>query len=170
MDELHIRRDLRPGDVGAIVRLHGTVYGAEHGLDHTFETYVARSVADAVDGGFPAADEGVWLVEADGALVGMIALTREDADAARVRWFVFTPAVRGRGLGRRLVDEVVAFADAAGYDRIVLETFDRLATAAHLYRSHGFVRREARERELWGQRLTIEQYTRRRPLRAAAAG
>jgi ribosomal protein S18 acetylase RimI-like enzyme len=163
MDDVHIRRELRPGDVGAIVRLHGLVYGAEHGLDHTFETYVARTVADVVEGGFPADDEGVWLVEAGDELVGMLALTREAPDAARVRWFVFQPALRGRGLGRRLVDELVAFADAAGYERIVLETFDRLATAAHLYRSHGFALREAAERDLWGQRLRIEQYTRLRP-------
>ena len=57
---------------------------------------MARSVADAVDGGFPAADEAV-LVE-QGARSGVIALTASGS-AARVRWFLFGRRAR-RGLGR----------------------------------------------------------------------
>ena len=42
MLDLVVRTTLRPGDVDAIVRLHGSVYSRELGFDSTFEEYVAQ--------------------------------------------------------------------------------------------------------------------------------
>ena len=49
-----IRRDLRPGDLGAIVAHHGKVYCPEYGVDSTFEANVGASVAAAGARSFPA--------------------------------------------------------------------------------------------------------------------
>ena len=54
--DMDVREGLRPGDLGAIVELHGRLYAAEHGLDHRFEAGVARTLAELVLGGFPRAD------------------------------------------------------------------------------------------------------------------
>ncbi len=45
--DLSIRRELRPGDLGAIIAHHGRVYLPEFGLDSNFEAHVAASVAAA---------------------------------------------------------------------------------------------------------------------------
>src|SRR3990167_5277769 len=43
-----LRSELRPGDLGRIVWLHGTVYAHECGFDPTFEAYVAGPLAEFV--------------------------------------------------------------------------------------------------------------------------
>ena len=66
---------------------------------------------------------------------------------------------RGRGIGDRLVDEVVTWARSEGYARLVLEVGDQNAPATRLYERHGFLptgcgrtlpppRAHVREREL----------------------
>lgn len=49
-----------------------------------------------------------------------------------------SPAVRGRGLGRRLLRAALKEASAMGYERVVLTTSRRLPAAVALYRSEGF--------------------------------
>jgi GNAT superfamily N-acetyltransferase len=109
--------------------------------------------------GWPAERECVWIVERDGDLAGSIALTDDGDDTAGLRWFALEPSLRGRGLGRQLVGEVVAAARRHGYARMRLETFSDLRAAAHLYREHGFevVHEETGPR--WGRdRVTYQHY------------
>jgi ribosomal protein S18 acetylase RimI-like enzyme len=154
-----IRRELRPGDLGAIIAHHGRVYGAEYGVDAAFEGHVARTVADAALRGFPGPREAIRLVELDGEHVGSLALTDEGDAAAAIRWFVFSPEVRGRGLGRRLLGEMLARASELGYAQVWLETFSELEAAAHLYRDHGFEVVSADAAPRWGrERIVYQRY------------
>src|SRR5262249_32181441 len=96
-----LRTQLRPGDVGAIVRLHGVHYAREHGFDATFEAYVAKPLADFVL--TPSPRQRLWLAETDGELVGCIAIVAASAAVAQLRWFLVIPEARGHGLGTRLL-------------------------------------------------------------------
>ena len=153
-----VRRDLRPGDLGAIVAHHGRVYCPEYGVDATFEASVGASVAAAGKRGFPGPGEGLWIVEIEGRHAGSLALTNE-GERGWVRWFVLDGELRGRGLGRRLVGELVAEAEAAGYEGLSLETFGDLRAAAHIYRSHGFEVTWEQSGPRWGRAaLTYQHY------------
>lgn len=139
-EPFEIRREPAPGDLERIVAFHGRVYPPEYGVDASFVRDVAVTAAEAARRGFPREREAVWIVERGGEMTGCLALTADadDASAGVVRWFVLDRSLRGQGLGRRLVDELVARAREHGYARLGLETFSELRAAAHLYRSHGF--------------------------------
>src|SRR5215217_1774230 len=107
-----IRRELRPGDLGAIIEHHGRTYAREYGVDSSFEAHVAAAVARAAIRGFPRESEAIWIVERDGVHAGSLAMTDEGDGVACVRFFVLDAELRGAGLGRQLLDELLDTARA----------------------------------------------------------
>ena len=67
MSAVAVRTALRPGDVEAIVRLHGSIYAREFGLDSTFEDYVAVPLAAFAKSTAPR--ERIWIAEQEGRVV-----------------------------------------------------------------------------------------------------
>jgi GNAT superfamily N-acetyltransferase len=157
---LEVRRELRPGDLGAIAAMHGRIYRPEHGVNVEFEGHVAQSLGRAAAAGFPRSGESIRLLEdAAGTLRGSVALTDEGGGVGCLRWVLLDPAVRGRGLGRRMIAATVEGARAAGYERVVLETFSDLRVAAAIYRSLGFELRGEDHSPRWGrERVTYQRY------------
>jgi GNAT superfamily N-acetyltransferase len=157
-DRIVVRRELRPGDEQAIGDLHERVYPAEFGLNASFCEGVRTNIEHARAGGWPGAREAVWLIDGERELAGSLGLTRESDDVGRVRWFVLAPELRGHGLGRSLVSELIAEARASGYTRLELETFSALATAAGIYRTAGFRLLSSEERNDWGPPVVFQFY------------
>lgn len=154
--DISIRNDLRPGDLGSIIHMHGTIYAREYGFDHTFDAYVAEPLAQFVLK--QTERERIWLAERDGKLVGCIAIVSASEREAQLRWFLVDPSARGIGLGKRLLNEAIAFAREQDYSSIFLYTVSALTTAAKLYRLCGFERVEARALTLWGMDVIDERY------------
>ncbi len=154
-----IRRELRPGDLGAIIAHHGLVYSAGYGVDSTFEAHVAASVAAAGKRGFPREREGIRIAELDGRHAGSVALTDEGDGLGALRWVVLDPTLRGQGLGRRMIVELLETAESLGYETIGLETFSELRAAAHIYRSCGFELLWEESGPRWGrEEITYQRY------------
>jgi len=154
-----IRRELRPGDLGAIIEHHGRTYAREYGVDSSFEAHVAAAVARAALRGFPRETEAIWVVERDGKHAGSLAMTDEGDGVAYIRFFVLDADLRGQGLGRRLLEELLDAARMQGFERAVLETFSDLTAAARLYREHGFRVTNAETGSRWGRaQLTYQRY------------
>jgi GNAT superfamily N-acetyltransferase len=151
-----LRTDLRPGDIGTIVHLHGVLYAREYGFDPTFEAYVAGPLADFVRS--PSPRQCLWIAEREKQFAGCIAIVPADATTAQLRWFLVHPDARGAGLGKRLLHEAITFAGASGYESIFLWTVSALSAAAHLYTSTGFRRTEAHSAQQWGVAVVEEKY------------
>ncbi len=155
-NSISLRQDIRPGDVGFITYLHAILYAPEQGWDHTFDSYVAIPLAEFSKRRSP--QERIWILEKSGRIAGSVAVVRFSEEEAQLRWLLLCPEMRGRGLGRRLVEEAVAFSRRCGYDSIFLWTVDTLPAAAGLYRSVGFRETEKVTHELWGSVVTEVKY------------
>lgn len=162
---IRIEAGLRPGCIGRITALHAHYYAAQAGFGVAFEARVARELAAfCVD--FDPRRDGLWLVLRefdDGTRIeGSVALDGAKAaqDGAHLRWFIVGDALRGQGMGRRLLAEAIGFAEARGYARIHLNTFAGLDAARHLYESAGFrLVHEAVGRQ-WSTAVTEQRFER----------
>ena len=88
------------------------------------------------------AEPGVTFFSArtDGCLVGVGALKRLDHSHAEIKSMHTRAAMRGRGVGRAVVEHILTFARAQGYARVSLETgtLEVFAPARALYAGIGF--------------------------------
>ena len=148
----------RAGDFGWVVQAHGRLYCDEYGWDERFEALVAGIVSEYVTR-LDAKRERCWIAERNGAPVGSVFLKKQSDRTAKLRLLLVEPRARGQGLGRRLVDECIAFARAAGYRKLVLWTQSNLAAARHIYRATGFRLEKAYRHREFGYDLTGEYWS-----------
>lgn len=131
-------RTHQPGDMGWIVQQHGLLYAREYGWDTSFEGLTAEIAAQFVKS-FDPARERCWIAHIDGMQVGSVLLVKHSDDVAKLRLLLIAPQARGLGLGKRLVDECIAFAQQCGYRKITLWTQSILVAARGIYRGAGFL-------------------------------
>lgn len=138
-------RPIGPADDRAVAALIRDVM-TEHGA--VGEGFSIRDPeVDAMSAAYAAPDARYWVVVgADDAPVGCggfarLAGTTPEDGVCELRKMYFRPAVRGRGMGRALLDLALREARATGYRTMYLETLKSMADAERLYVAAGFVRR-----------------------------
>jgi GNAT superfamily N-acetyltransferase len=133
--------DARPADVSALADLLAVLFEQE------VELRVDRAKhASGLEQILAAPHVGRIFVarqSADGRPLGMVSLlfTISTAEGGPVSWLedlVVHPALRGRGIGTRLLGHAINFAHAEGHTRIMLHTDARNSSAQALYARHGF--------------------------------
>ncbi|MGH7628716.1 MAG: bifunctional helix-turn-helix transcriptional regulator/GNAT family N-acetyltransferase [Gemmatimonadales bacterium] len=133
----YLLRPPRSGDFGWIIHRQGVLYAEEYGWNEEFEGAVAGIIGDFIRDLDPKR-ERCWVAERDGAVVGSVFVVRKTKTVAKLRLLYVEPSARGLGIGRRLVDECVRLARAAGYRRMTLWTQRNLVAARGIYRKAGF--------------------------------
>jgi GNAT superfamily N-acetyltransferase len=109
---------------------------ARHGFRMPVEETVEGDLA-AVEK-FQPPEGRLLLACADAEAVATASMQRIGAGTAEVKRMYVVPSHRGAGLGREMLDDLIAAARRGGYERIRLDS-PRFMTAAHgLYRSAGF--------------------------------
>lgn len=169
---VRIEHGYRPGLLGRTVEMHARFYARAHGFGAIFESKVATGLSDFLLR-LDRPCNAVWTALDGDRIVGTIAIDGEDlsGDAptpgptppiAHLRWFIVEDGRRGGGLGRRLLEEAMAFADSAGFAETRLWTFRGLDAARRLYEAAGFVLASEWSGSQWGTEVTEQAFVRPR--------
>lgn len=156
LNDIAIRTELRPGDLGYMIYMHGDLYGKEYGYGIPFETYVAKGLCEFYEKYDPERSR-VWLCEHKGRIIGSL-LLMDRGKAAQLRYFLIQPEYRGIGLGGKLINLYMDFLQKRGYKESYLWTTHELSTAAFLYKQVGFKLTEEKESTAFGKPLREQRY------------
>jgi putative acetyltransferase len=124
-------REARPDEV-ELVRALFREYAASLGHDLSFQDF-QRELTE-----LPDFYRSILLAEADGEVVGCVAVREFEPGVAELKRLYVRPVARGRGLGRTLSVEAVERARVAGFRAIRLDTLPEMEAATALYRDLGF--------------------------------
>lgn len=80
----------------------------------------------------------LYLAYQEDRLAGCIGLRKIDAKSCEMKRLYVRPAYRGRQIGSRLVQKILADAEEIGYRCMLLDTLPFLQDAIRLYRKYGF--------------------------------
>lgn len=80
------------------------------------------------------------VAEADGKLVGCLAIQRVEGAVGKLFGFHVDASVRGQGIGRALLSQAIAQAVTHHFTQLELETWGKMGAAVHLYESLGWIR------------------------------
>ena len=140
-------------DAAAVVRLIGRVF-EEYGF--VFDPAVEVPDLQAFDRHYAPPRGAFWVVRAGGGIVGSVGVERHAAAAAELHRLYLDAGLRGRGVGRTLLESVLGWCRGAGIPRLVLWSDTRFDRAHALYQRMGF--RRTGERELPGDVNQTREY------------
>ena len=131
-----------PADAAGVIALIGRVF-AEYGFVYDPAVEVAdllrfRAHYEPPRGAF-------FVVRRSGLIVGSVGLERLEANTAELHRLYLDAELRGRRLGRALVEVVLDWCRAQEIPRIILWSDTRFARAHRLYARMGFVQTGERE-------------------------
>lgn len=85
--------------------------------------------------------QAIWVAVDAGQVVGSVAMrVLDDGITAELKRMYLLPAYRGRGLGRSLLDQGIAWAQKRQCRTLVVDTSQAMTAAQRLYESVGFHR------------------------------
>jgi ribosomal protein S18 acetylase RimI-like enzyme len=154
---ISIRTELKPGDLGFVVYRHGKLYAQENGYGIAFEAYVAAGLAEFYDG-YDAEKDRVWVCETEDKIIGFLLLMHRSETAAQLRYFYLEPGFRGIGLGNELMRLFMDFLKEKGYKSAYLWTTNEQTAAASLYERCGFQLTEQKESDAFGKPLVEQRF------------
>ena len=148
-----------PQVVRRVTELHAKYYQQHWGFGAYFDAKVSSEMSEFMDR-YDELRDRVWCATINNRIEGSITIDGIDTEGAgaHLRWFITSGAVRGQGIGGRLVDEAMNFCWERGYPRVYLWTFRGLESARHLYEKAGFTLVETLPGTQWGKKVDEQRY------------
>jgi len=156
--EFRIESGYIPGSIGRISELHGTYYHDHWGFGLYFEAKIAIELSEFLQR-YDKSSDGIWIATVNGRVEGSVVIDgiHAENEGAHLRWFIISDALRGKGVGRKLINRAIDFCKSKGYKKTYLWTFKGLNAARHLYENAGFKLIKQQSGVQWGATVN-EQY------------
>ena len=151
-------RAFEAADRDWLVAQHALHYAKEEGFDASFGALVAEILDAFIADHDPACERG-WIAFDGADRLGSVFCVRLNETTAKLRLFLLVPEARGRGLGHRLLETCMGFAQAKGYSGMQLWTHESHAAACALYRQHGWQLESSVPVHSFGQDLVEQSWT-----------
>ena len=120
----------------AEVRQLFTEYAAWVGVDLSFQDF-DRELSE-LPGDYVPPTGALFVARVGGKVAGCVAVHQWRAGVCEMKRLFVRNAFRGAGCGRALVERVIAWARAGGYQRILLDTLPVMDQAQRMYARFGF--------------------------------
>ena len=157
INDIAIRTELKPGDLGYVIYRHGKLYSEEYNYGISFEMYVAEGIHEFYKNYDPSKD-CVWIAEYDKKIIGFLLLVHRENNKAQLRYFFLEKEYRGIGLGNKLMQLYIDFLKAKNYTAAYLWTTNEQTAAAALYTKFGFHLTEEKNSTAFGKPLKEQRY------------
>jgi GNAT superfamily N-acetyltransferase len=109
---------------------------SDYGIAFDVEAMVASDLSDTDK--FHPPDGRFYLAQCRGDIAGVGCLKKLEEGVGEIQRMYVLPRLRGKGVGRAIVNRLIEDARSIGYHRLKLESLEFLAAAHSLYRSVGF--------------------------------
>lgn len=80
----------------------------------------------------------IFFAVESGVVLGCLALLRIEDDLFELTKMAVSPAARGKGIGQKLMQHCIAFAQSQNWQGLLLYSNRILENAIHIYRKYGF--------------------------------
>ncbi|WP_298843819.1 GNAT family N-acetyltransferase [uncultured Roseobacter sp.] len=147
-----------PADRDWLVEQHAVHYARDEGFDSSFGALVAGILDEFIAGHDETCERG-WIACNGDQRLGSVFCVRLCDTTAKLRLFLLVPEARGHGLGRRLLEVCMEFAQARGYAGMQLWTHESHVAACALYRNRGWQLGSAVPVHSFGQDLVEQSWT-----------
>jgi GNAT superfamily N-acetyltransferase len=108
----------------------------EYGIEFDAEAMVQSDLSDPYK--FHPPHGRFYLARYRGDIAGVGCLKKLEEDVGEIQRMYVPPSLRGKGVGRAILNRLIEDARSVGYRRLKLESLKFLETAHSLYRSVGF--------------------------------
>ena len=106
------------------------------GCDLSFQD-IEEELSDPAGKYTPPAGE-ILVAYEDGIVWGIVAYHKHSKERCEMKRLYVDPKCRDRGLGKKLVSQIIEHAKSAGYKEMVLDTLKPMKAAIRLYQKFGF--------------------------------
>ena len=108
----------------------------DYGIEFDVEAMVASDLSDRVK--FHPPDGRFYIAFFGDDIAGVGCLKKLEAGVGEIQRMYVPPSMRGKGIGREIVNRLIEDARSIGYHQLKLESLEFLEAAHKLYRSVGF--------------------------------